>query len=85
MYKHQTNLPPQTFSNYFIKHNQIHKYPTRNAEGYSIHEAKKLFSDRSIRITGPTLWNSLDTKMKHCKTIKHFKNEFKSSLIAKYD
>ena len=44
-----------------------------------------MFSDRSIQITGPTLWNALDTKMKHCKTIKHFINEFKSSLIAKYD
>ena len=34
-------------------------YPTRNSEDYSIHKAKKMFSDRSIRITGPTLWNSL--------------------------
>ena len=29
------------FSKYFIKHNQIHKYLTRNAEDYSIHKAKK--------------------------------------------
>ena len=113
MYKHQTNLLPQTFSNYVIKHNQIHKYPTRNAEDYGIKKAKKTKnktkqnktkqnktkqnktkqnktkqnktkqkqkqkqknktekqnSDRSIRITGPTLWNSLDTKMKHCKLL----------------
>ena len=58
MYKHQTNLLPQAFSNYFIKHNQIHKYPTRNAKDCSIHKAKKkkkMFSDRSIRISGPTL------------------------------
>ena len=41
MYKHQKNLLPQNFSNYFIKHNQIHKYPTRNAEDYSINKAKK--------------------------------------------
>ena len=85
MYKHQTNLLPQTFSNYFMKHNQIHKYPTRNAEDYSIHRAKKMFSDRSIRITGPTLWNTLDAKIKHCKTTKHFRNELKSSLIIKYN
>ena len=37
---------------YFTKHNQIHKYSTRNAKGYSIHKAKKMFSDRSIRVTG---------------------------------
>ena len=85
MYKHQTNLLPKTFSNYFIKHNQVHKYPTRNAEDYSVHRTKKMFADRSIRITGPTLWNSLDTKIKHCKSTKHFRNEFKSILISKYN
>ena len=65
LYKHQTNLLSQTFSNYFIKHNQIPKYPTINAEDNSIHIAKKLFSDRSIRITIPTLGHSLDTNFKH--------------------
>ena len=40
-----------------------------------------MFSDRSIRITGQTLWNSLNTKFKHCKTTKHFRNVFKSSFI----
>ena len=51
----------------------------------SVHRTKKMFADRSIRITGPTLWNSLDTKIKHFKSTKHFRNEFKSSLISKYN
>ena len=63
------------FSDYFIKHSQVRNYPTRNAQDYSIYKAKKTFADRSIRITGPTLWNSLDTKLKYCKTAKHFQNE----------
>ena len=42
---------------------------TRNAEDYSIHNAKKMFSDRSIRVTEPTLCNSADTKIKHCKPL----------------
>ena len=69
MYKHQTNMLPQTCSNYLIKHNEIHKYPTRNAENYAIHRAKKKkkFPDRFIRLTGPILWNSLDSKIKRCK------------------
>ena len=85
MYKHQTNSLPQIFSDYFIKHSQVHNYPTRNAQDYSIDKAKKVFSNRAIRITGPTLWNSLDTKLKCCKTAKHFRNEFKSSLLENYD
>ena len=32
-----------------------------------------------------TLWNSLDSKLKYFKTAKHFKNEFKSSLVNNYD
>ena len=77
MYKHQANLLPQAFSNYFVKHNQIRNYPTRNAEDYIIHKAKKMFSDRSIQITGPSLLNSVDTKIKHCKTTQHFRSELK--------
>ena len=85
MYKHQQNLLPQTFSDYFRKHNQIHNYATRNAQNYSSHNAKKMFSDRAIRISGPILWNSLDKNTKHSKTTKHFKNVFKSNLLAKYN
>ena len=25
------------------------------------------------------IWNSLDTRLKYCKTAKHFRNKFKSS------
>ena len=42
---------------------------------------KKVFTDRAIPVTGPTLWNSLDSKLKYCKTAKHFRNKFKSSLV----
>ena len=85
MYKHQTNSLPQTFSDYFIKHSQVHNYSTRNAQDYSIYKAKKVFADRAIRTTWPTLWNSLDSKLKYCKTAKHFRNEFKSSLVNDCD
>ena len=84
MYKHQTNSLPKTFSDYFIKNNQIHKYPTRNANDYSIQKSKKMFSDRSIRRTGPILWNSLDTAIKQCKTIKHFRTAFKTEILTTY-
>ena len=48
MYKHQTNSLPQTFSDYFIKHSQVHNYPTRNAQNYNIHKAKKAFAGQAI-------------------------------------
>ena len=87
IYKHvqaPTKLP-QTILDYFIKHSQVHNYPTRNAQDYSINKAKKVFPDQATRTTGPTLWNSLDSKLKYCKTAKHFRNKFKSSLVNIYD
>ena len=48
MYNHQTNSLLQTFSDYFIKHSQVHNYPTRNAQDYRIYKAKKVFADRAI-------------------------------------
>lgn len=52
MYKHHADLLQKVFNDYFRKHNQGHNYATRNAQNYSIHNAKKMFSDRSIRTSG---------------------------------
>ena len=70
---------------YFTKHVQIHNYPTRNAQDYSISKTKKMFSDCAIRNCGPTFWNSWDKTVKHCKTIKHFRNQLKSILLSGYN
>jgi hypothetical protein len=85
MYKHHTNQLPSIFYNCFVKPAQIHRYSTRNAHDYSINKNKMMFSNRSVRNSGPTLWNSLEKNTKVCKTTKQFKNQFKSTLKAKYD
>ena len=87
MYKYQANLLPKTFSNYFVKHNQIHiqQEMLKIIVFIKQKKEKKMFSDRSIWIAGPSLWNSLGTKMKHCKTTQHFRSELNSSLISEYD
>ena len=48
--------------NYFLKHNQVHNYPTRNCQDYRIHKTKKMFPDRAIQTVDPALWNSQDSK-----------------------
>ena len=58
------------------KKNSLNENAQEDAQDYSIYKAKKVFADRAIRTTGPTLWNSLDSKLKYCKTAKHFRNEF---------
>ena len=64
------------------EHYRCHTDPT--ASDYSVHKRNKMFSDRAIRAAGPTLWNSLDDKFKQCKSSKHFRNMYKSNLIACY-
>ena len=81
MYKHQTNSLSQTFSDYFIKHSQIHNYPTGNAQDYGIYKAKKVFADQAIQITWPTLWNSLDSKLKHCKLLSTLETNLNQILL----
>ena len=83
IYKHQTNSLPQTFSDYFIKHSQVHNYPKRNAQDTVFIKPKKF--SLIWQYEQPTLWNSLDSKLKYCKTAEHFRNEFKSSLVNNYD
>ena len=58
-YMHHSKLLPQTFSDYFLKHNQVHNYPARNSQGYRIYKSKKIVSNRAIRMVGPGIWNSL--------------------------
>ena len=56
---------------------QTHNYPTRNAQDYSINKTNKTFSDCAVRNCGPSFWNFfLDKTVKHCKTTKHFRNQF---------
>ncbi len=64
------------------KNSEVHNYQTRNSLGYSAHKGCKMFSDRPIRAAGPTFWNSLDYKLKQGVSSKHFRNMYKSNLIA---
>ena len=56
--------------------NKDHYHQTRNA---------RTFSDHSIRTFGPILWNSLDNNVRKSKSIKHFKNEYKTKLMCLYN
>ena len=83
-YKHRTNKLPNTFDNYFVKHVDVHNYHTRNANNYSLSKNKKAFSDRTIRSSGPILWNSLNENIKQSKSAMHFKNKLKAELLMAY-
>ena len=68
----------------FSKQAECHKYLTRNANDYTLTRYKKVFSDQTVRTSGPILWNSLHQNLKMSKTVKHFRNQLKNYLISQY-
>ena len=61
---------------------QVHDYPTRNAQDFSIYKAKTVFADRAIiLITRPTSWNSLDTKLKYAKWLSTLETNLNQLLL----
>jgi hypothetical protein len=84
MFKHFKNQLPETFDNFFTNQASTHDYDTRNTQNYTVTRNKKVFSDQSIRTTGPILWNSLSQNFKMSKSVKHFKKQFKNQLVSHY-
>ena len=81
MYNYFKKLLPQSFNDFFTKPSQIHNYHTRNRNNYYHTRNKKVFSDKTIRTTGPILWNSLQDEIKNANSTKHFRKIFKLSLL----
>ena len=82
MYRHFTNQLPNGFRDSFSKQAECHKYPTRNANDYTLTRNKKAFSDQTVRKSG--LMEFIKPNLKMSKTVKHFLNQIKNQLISQY-
>jgi hypothetical protein len=85
MYKYSKEQLPSIFTCFFTKRSDIHDYQTRSINNLNLTRNKKVFSDNAVRTTGPILWNTLDNVIKNSKTAKHFRKEFKTEMISKYN
>ena len=81
MYLYFKNLLPNSFNSFFTKRSDIHDYYTRNRGNYNQTKNKKVFTDKTIRTTGPILWNSLNDEIKSPNSTKQFRKLYKTSLI----
>ena len=88
MFRNFTNQLPNGFHDSVSKQDECHKYLTRNANDYNLTRNKKVFSDQTVRTSGPILWNLLHQtgapNLKMSKTVKHFRNQLKNYLISQY-
>ena len=84
MFKYSLNLLPENFECFFSKNKDLHKYFTRNGNDFILTRNKKVFSDQSIKTSGPLLWKSIDHKIKNSNSIKHFRTQLKRHLLSNY-
>ena len=84
MFKLKNNLLPLTFNNLFTTNTSVHNYPTRNSQNYHLSNPKSLLAHRSIRHSGPDVWNALSDNLKSCKTKYSFKATMKRQMLSKY-
>ena len=84
MFRHFTYQLLNGFRESLSKQAECHKYLTRNANDYTQSRNKKVFSDQTVRTSGPILWNSLLRNLKMSKTVEHFRNQFKKYFISQY-
>ena len=84
MFKYSVNELPLSFKNFFTKRSEIHNYSTRHNSNYNLTKNRRTFSDKSVRTTGPHLWNSLNIQLKNSNSIKHFRSKMKNDFILNY-
>ena len=84
MYQMTHNLIPKSLANMFTKNNTIHSHSTRQATQLHIPFTRTNLAQKTIKFSGPKLWNSLADSIVKLKTLKSFKIAFKQSILKNY-
>ena len=83
MFRFNTELLPDSFSSMFKANNAVHSYSTRQASNIHLVNPRSTLAHKSIRHSGPDVWNSLPQHVRNLQTKHSFKNAIKRSLILK--
>jgi len=83
MYKFTHGLLPAGFKDYFCTQSDIHTYNTRTASlsALGISFARTNRRKKSLRITGPYLWNDLPLNIRQSQSLASFKYHLKHYLL----
>ena len=83
MFRFNTELLPDSFSSMFQSNNAVHSYSTRQASNIHLVNPRSSLAHKSIRHSGPDVWNSLPQHDRNLQTKHSFKRAIKRSLILK--
>ena len=84
MFRYSLNQLPVRFTAFFSKNSDSHGYHTRNGNDFTLTRNKKVFSDLSIKTTGPILWKSIHQNIKDSRSTKHFRTQLKYHYLSNY-
>ena len=84
MFKHANKTLPTPLQKMFIQNNTIHHHNTRTRDNPHVkHYRLKLLID-SFVCKGPQNWQNLDTNIRDCTTLRHFKVLLKKKYSSGY-
>ena len=81
MYRHQNNLLPSLFRDYFITNASIHNYNTRSRFNIHHNSCNTNTKLHTVRFSGPKLWNSIDPSTRSINSLNSFKSAFKNICL----
>ena len=87
VYQWSHRLVPPCFSESFKFASSVHSYSTRqscNRNLYVDSVNTTQYGQRSLKFTGPRLWNSLPTSMTNSNYLRIFSKTLKSSTLNRY-
>jgi len=80
MSKATFNLLPSNFVTYF-QINSVYSYNTRHLQDYHISAIRTAKRLKTLRHSGPRIWNSLPSEIKAINNFHSFTKSVKSSLL----
>ena len=83
MFRFNNKLLPDSFSSMFQSNNAVHSYSTRQASNIHLVNPRTTLAHKSIRHSGPDVWNSLPQHVRTLQTPLSFKRAIKRILISK--
>ena len=87
VYQWSHRLAPPCFSEYFKFTSTVHSYSTRqscNRNLYVDSVNTTQYGQRSLKFTGPRLWNSLPTSITNSNYRRIFSKTLKNSMLNRY-
>ena len=84
MYRFHSKQLPTIFEHMFKLNSAVHNYPTRIPSNVHLLNPITRLAHKSIRHTGPDIWNNIPLYVRRYSTISRFKLEFKKFIINRY-